>query len=71
MDNSLAASDCQLTVALGHLKEALKLLDAVSAPAHIGAHVDLAIHQLQYVVGRTPVRLAEPPDQIDTKAEPH
>ena len=71
MDNSLAASGCQLTVALGHLREALKLLDGVSAPAHIGAHVDLAIHQLQDVVGGASVRLEEVPDQIDTNAEPH
>jgi hypothetical protein len=28
------------------LRSALELLDSVSAPAQIGAHVDLAVHQL-------------------------
>ena len=36
-----------LAEAEGHLRSALDLLDSAAAPAHIGAHVDLAIHQLQ------------------------
>jgi hypothetical protein len=32
--------------ALDQLRSALQLLDSASAPAHIGAHVDLAIHEL-------------------------
>jgi hypothetical protein len=32
--------------ALGHLQSALDQLDRASAPAHIGAHIDLAIHEL-------------------------
>lgn len=34
-------------LALNHLRSALELLDSQNAPAHIGAHVDLAIHQLE------------------------
>lgn len=30
-----------------HLRSALDLLDCAEAPAHIGAHVDLAVHQLE------------------------
>lgn len=36
-----------LTSALAHLHEALALLDKAGAPGQIGAHVDLAAHQLQ------------------------
>jgi hypothetical protein len=32
--------------ALNHLNSALGLLDLASAPPHIGAHIDLAAHQL-------------------------
>lgn len=37
----------QLCLALKHLRSALGLLDASMAPAHIGAHVDLAINYLE------------------------
>jgi hypothetical protein len=30
-----------------HLQSALELLDCAEVTAHIGAHVDLAIHQLE------------------------
>ena len=43
-------NDDALSSALAHLREALALLDEASAPAHIGAHVDLAAHQLQEFV---------------------
>jgi hypothetical protein len=33
--------------ALAHLEAALALLDGADAPAHLGAHVDLAICQLR------------------------
>jgi hypothetical protein len=36
-----------LREAADHLQSALGLLDCAEAPAHIGAHVDLAIHQLE------------------------
>ena len=36
----------KLSDALKHLQLALELLDEVSAPAEIGAHIDLAAHQL-------------------------
>jgi hypothetical protein len=36
-----------LAEAADHLRVALKLLDAGDAPAQIGAHVDLAVHQLE------------------------
>ena len=35
-----------LADALGLLQSALDLLDEAAAPAQIGAHVDLALHQL-------------------------
>lgn len=35
-----------LTDALNLLQSALDLLDEAAAPAQIGAHVDLALHQL-------------------------
>jgi hypothetical protein len=35
-----------LADALSLLQSALDLLDEAAAPAHIGAHVDLALHQL-------------------------
>ena len=36
-----------LAEAARHLRSALELLDSVEAPAQIGAHVDLAAHQLE------------------------
>ena len=33
--------------ALIHLENALQILDEIDAPAHIGAHVDLAICELR------------------------
>ena len=36
--------------ALRHFQCGLDLLDDVSAPGQIGAHVDLAIHQLESVI---------------------
>lgn len=54
--------------ALSHLEGALVLLDRAAAPGQIGAHVDLAIHDLSAVVDAAPrVGLL---DQIDWNAEP-
>lgn len=39
--------------ALSLLEKALKILDAIEAPANIGAHVDLAICQLREVLEGT------------------
>ncbi|HEU4683160.1 MAG TPA: hypothetical protein VFS39_01480 [Nitrospira sp.] len=36
-----------LAEAAKHLRAALELLDSACAPAQIGAHVDLAAHQLE------------------------
>jgi hypothetical protein len=36
----------QLEAALAYFQSGLALLDGAGAPAHIGAHVDLAIHEL-------------------------
>lgn len=48
------ASSCgleeMLWEALQQLRSALQLLDSASAPSHIGAHVDLAIHELYSAV---------------------
>lgn len=45
-------SDETLMSALAHLREALALLDRADAPAQIGAHVDLAAHQLLGLLAR-------------------
>ena len=42
-----------LLEALEHLRHALELLDAASAPPHIGAHVDLALNELYSTVARS------------------
>ena len=47
VDNSDTDQREGLTSALNYLRLALQRLDEGSAPAHIGAHVDLAIHQLE------------------------
>lgn len=68
MDNQQTDRLERLTLALNHLRSALEKLDAGGAPAQIGAHVDLAIHQLQDTLA-----VAAPDGaavQIDTKAEP-
>lgn len=39
---------------LSLLKSALDLLDRAAAPAHIGAHVDLALHQLASLLSGAP-----------------
>lgn len=54
--------------ALSHLESALELLDRSAAPGQIGAHVDLAIHDLSAVVDAVPRTASF--DHIDWKAEP-
>ena len=44
--------------ALRHLQAGLDLLDRVGAPGQIGAHVDLAIHQLRDAVSNSSGPLA-------------
>lgn len=39
-----------LSEAAAHLKAALSLLDKADAPGHVGAHVDLAICELEEVL---------------------
>ena len=46
-DNEVTPREQMLVKALNHLQEAITLLDTVSAPGHIAAHVDLAINQLE------------------------
>jgi hypothetical protein len=53
--------------ALQHLQSALNLLDRSNAAAHIGAHVDLAVHQLQEAIYSD----SRGSDQTDVNAEPH
>ena len=53
--------------ALQHLQSALDLLDRSSVAAHIGAHVDLAVHQLHETIYGG----ARNGDQTDVNAEPH
>lgn len=58
-----------LSEALSRLTSAIGLLDQAEAPAHIAAHVDLAVHQLQEAIDN--IRLAADFGQIDTNADPH
>lgn len=53
MQASNTERDKMLTAALDQLLSALELLDAAAAPPQIGAHVDLAIHELHFAVART------------------
>lgn len=46
LENEPAGLQLMLLEALDLLQAALALLDQAAAPAQIGAHVDLAIHQL-------------------------
>jgi hypothetical protein len=45
-DHNLLQRLEMLRSALGHLQAALELVDQVSAPGQIGAHIDLAYNQL-------------------------
>lgn len=53
-----------LSQALGHLRFALRLLDQTTAPAEIGAHIDLAANQLELMVGEHEA------SQIERNADP-
>jgi len=68
-DPHAAGQHNMLLEALTNLQHALDLLDQASAPAQIGAHVDLAIHELSAAVAaipRDPIL-----SQIARNAEPH
>jgi hypothetical protein len=53
LSSGYPSGDGQLHLdALKQLQSAIELLDRASAPGHIAAHVDLAIHQLQDVIDR-------------------
>ena len=49
-DADVPGREAMLSQALEQLTAALETLDASDAPAHIGAHVDLAIHELYLVI---------------------
>lgn len=57
------------SAALEHLQLAIRLLDDSDAPAHIAAHIDLAVHQLQEAINCDPRNSRF--GQMDTNAEPH
>jgi len=57
-----------LSHALEHLRSALQLLDEAQAPSQLGAHVDLAIHELFLVLAD--LRAGEGLAQIDRNANP-
>ena len=42
-----AYKERMLGKALAQLRSAIELLDRASAPGHIAAHIDLAVHQLE------------------------
>lgn len=56
-----------LALAAARLRSALELLDWADAPPHIGAQVDLALHQLEQL-DELAGALERP--QIERKAEP-
>lgn len=49
--------------ALDHLRSALTLLDEADAPGQIGAHIDLALHQLEDAIGAGAGKGPEPSDR--------
>lgn len=53
MQDSIVHDNSLLSEALDLLQSSLNLLDLSGAPSHIGAHVDLAIHELHLVIART------------------
>ena len=57
-----------LSRALKHLRSALEQLDEGGAPAHIGAHVDLAVNQLELTIAEISARSKA--SQIETNADP-
>lgn len=54
ISNSDPCSD-KLEQALFHLETGLELLDTANAAAHIGAHLDLAIHHLRAEILSPPI----------------
>lgn len=54
-----------LREALKNFRLGIELLDNACAPAHIAAHVDLAVHQLQDLIDKEGRVL----NQIDRKAD--
>jgi hypothetical protein len=53
-DSNSAAQRLMLAEALRNLRNAIDLLDRASAPGHIGAHVDLAMHELNCAIAALP-----------------
>ena len=51
----------QMSGALALMRQALALLDGARAPAHVGAHLDLAIARLCEAI---PAPAAEPPGTV-------
>jgi hypothetical protein len=49
--DTLPAGEEMLLGALGQMQSALDMLDRAKAPAHIGAHLDLAISELEKAIG--------------------
>jgi hypothetical protein len=62
--------DGELSLAVAYLRKALTKLDQVGAPAQIGAHIDLAVHQLQDFISSDPEGPGHDQFQIDINAEP-
>ncbi|HET7575615.1 MAG TPA: hypothetical protein VFK19_03495 [Sphingomicrobium sp.] len=50
---TLPIGEEMLRGALGQMQSALDTLDRAKAPAHIGAHLDLAISELEKAIGVT------------------
>ena len=67
VDKTPSVND-ELNLALEHLRKAIAHLDQVGAPAQIGAHIDLATHQLRRVISGDAEERWQ--NQIDTNAEP-
>ena len=59
MENKHVQESEQLPAAVFHLRSAIGVLDAVRAPAHIAAHVDLALHQVEELMKVYGVELIE------------
>jgi hypothetical protein len=67
-DQPISGRQQKLSAALEQLRSALRLLDGAAAPSEIGAHIDLAAHQLELTIEQ---HLTNPkPIQMETNAVP-
>lgn len=67
MTRDVHATQGPLAQALVQLRSALELLDRATAPGQIGAHIDLAIHQLEAQLARVSSTQISPAEQSEVR----